>query len=531
MSVVIVMPAWNSATTIGDALRSVRAQTFTDWRLVIVDDASTDNTAGVARAAADDDARIDIVRLAANLGAAGARNAGIARAGDDSEFVAFLDADDLWLPGYLARMTAALHSMPQAGMAFSRLESFTEHGKGVAQDMNGLVGGLHGGTRMAEHFLDHPESTPGPQSAVVRRRVLVDVGGFDDATFRNNFTDQSLFLKIALRHSIAFVDECLCLYRQHDASATSRSVREGAHATRECVFCAWALERVSSAPPAVRRAAEARSWRALQALGPAALKPASPAGAAARRLVRLMSEHPLSALAAAGRGRPLGRVIKGAGRRLRAPLSRLRLSLGLVPLSSQWGADRGTPLHRRYLEQFLDEHRALIRGRVLEFSDRLYTTTFGTGVTASDVVDLSADNPVANIVTDLTRESVLAAGTYDCIICTHVLHVVMELDAFVAETARIVADGGALLVAVPQSSMADARWGELWRFTPEGLRRVLLRHFDEVDVVGFGNSLIAAGEMRGLVVEDFSAREFEHQDVRFAIEVCAVARKPKRSAT
>ena len=87
--------------------------------------------------------------------------------------------------------------------------------------------------------------------------------------------------------------------------------------------------------------------------------------------------------------------------------------------------------------------------------------------------------------------------------------------------------GGTLLVAVPHISMCGPRSHEIWRFTPEGLSTVLGTSFggENVTVRAYGNSLTAAGELRGLVADEFTENELNHQDPRFAVEVCARATK------
>jgi teichuronic acid biosynthesis glycosyltransferase TuaG len=112
----IVLPAWNAAATLAEAIASVQAQDGPDWELIVVDDGSTDATGRVAAAAARRDGRIRVVRLGARGGAAAARNQGLLLA--RARRVAFLDADDLWLPGKLSAQVAHL-AATGAGLSFT----------------------------------------------------------------------------------------------------------------------------------------------------------------------------------------------------------------------------------------------------------------------------------------------------------------------------------------------------------------------------------------------------------------------------
>jgi hypothetical protein len=96
------------------------------------------------------------------------------------------------------------------------------------------------------------------------------------------------------------------------------------------------------------------------------------------------------------------------------------------------------------------------------------------------------------------------------------------------ELFRLLKPGGVLLVAVPHVSMADPGLGELWRFTQEGLFRMLVLSFgrEYIETFAFGNSLTVAGEIRGLVAEEFTSEELDTHDVRFAVEICVNAIKP-----
>jgi SAM-dependent methyltransferase len=213
---------------------------------------------------------------------------------------------------------------------------------------------------------------------------------------------------------------------------------------------------------------------------------------------------------------------------LRSIFARARLGLGVSPLSERWGFDRGTPLHRHYIRRFLEENASDVRGSCLEFNDSLYTEQIGGHrVIERHVIHVDRTNPRATIVADLTKPNEVGSDRFDCIICTHVLHVVFDLRAIARELHRILRPGGVLLVAVPQLSMAGPEFDELWRFTSLGLRRLLEEPFGrgQVEARGYGNALVAAAEIRGLVAEELTEREISAQDPRFAIEACARAVK------
>jgi glycosyltransferase involved in cell wall biosynthesis len=113
-TVSIITPTYNSAAFVRDTIESVQAQTFEDWEMHIVDDCSTDDTMDVLRTMADADPRLKITRLPDNSGPAVARNTGITNA--TGRYIAFVDADDMWLPQKLERQLAF---MRERGSPFS----------------------------------------------------------------------------------------------------------------------------------------------------------------------------------------------------------------------------------------------------------------------------------------------------------------------------------------------------------------------------------------------------------------------------
>ena len=110
----IVVPVFNAALTIDRALRSIEAQSYPNWEAVFVDDASEDGGAQRIESAAARDRRFRLIRLDLNAGPAQARNLGISAA--KGELVAFLDADDEWLPEKLERQVAAFAADPRLAL-------------------------------------------------------------------------------------------------------------------------------------------------------------------------------------------------------------------------------------------------------------------------------------------------------------------------------------------------------------------------------------------------------------------------------
>lgn len=110
VSVSIIMPMKNAAEYVTDTVVSVLAQTFSDWELIAVDDCSTDNgkTLEIMRSFSAEDVRINLVPLSQGKGSSGARNEGLHRA--KGRFIAFLDSDDIWHPGYLETMLSNIDS-------------------------------------------------------------------------------------------------------------------------------------------------------------------------------------------------------------------------------------------------------------------------------------------------------------------------------------------------------------------------------------------------------------------------------------
>ena len=189
------------------------------------------------------------------------------------------------------------------------------------------------------------------------------------------------------------------------------------------------------------------------------------------------------------------------------------------PVSREFGFERGRPIDRWYIERFLREHAADVRGRVLEVAESTYTRWYGGGeVTRSDVLYAAEGDPDATIVGDLVSGDGIPEGAFDCFICTQTLQFIGDVVAAVAGTRRALAPGGVLLATLPGMSQVsrvdDAAWGDWWRFTARGAERLFAEVYgaDNVEVRRHGNVQSAAAFLYGLAAEDLATADLERDD-------------------
>jgi SAM-dependent methyltransferase len=203
-----------------------------------------------------------------------------------------------------------------------------------------------------------------------------------------------------------------------------------------------------------------------------------------------------------------------------------------TPLSRYFGNDRGTPVDRHYIEAFLEQHRADIRGDCLEVKDSKYLDRFGSGVTHVDVLDIDASNPEATLVSDLAAAETLPENRFDCIVLTQTLQYVFDLAAAVRNLHRMLRPGGVLLVTAPSAiALLDPQLQHLehWRFTVTSCRRLFAAEFGQeaIDVRAYGNMLTARAFLAGMASEELSPRHLAAHDPLFPVVVSVRAVKAR----
>ena len=230
----VIMIFLDGEPFIDEAVRSVLAQRYEHWEILLVDDGSRDRSTDIARRfAAEKPGRIRYLEHPGheNRGMSASRNLGIRHA--RGEFVAFLDADDVWLPAKLERQVAVMEREPEAAIVYGPLHfwyGWTGNPDDAARDFVCPMGSdyetLIPPPLMLVRQLRVRDGLPAPGSAMVRRRVLDEVGGPEDE-FRGMYEDEVLFSKIALRKPVYVTREADYLYRQHPDSFCSRAAVAG----------------------------------------------------------------------------------------------------------------------------------------------------------------------------------------------------------------------------------------------------------------------------------------------------------------
>jgi glycosyltransferase involved in cell wall biosynthesis len=225
------MPVRDGAAFLAESIHSVLGQTRADWELLVVDDGSRDATASIARAFAKQDERIRFFEGEGgpSRGASWARNVAIRHS--RSEYIAFLDADDVWLPEKLAQQVQLLDERPDVGMLYGDTLYWWSWSRASSERDSLSPLGVPPDTvfpppRLLERILRDQAAVPCTCSVLVRRSVVDQVGGFEER-FREVFTDQAFYAKLLLVTSVYVARGCWDRYRQHPDSSVTRAEKAG----------------------------------------------------------------------------------------------------------------------------------------------------------------------------------------------------------------------------------------------------------------------------------------------------------------
>lgn len=288
----IVTPFHNAAPYLAEAIGSVRAQIYPQWELLLADDGSNDGSCDLAEQAAQQ-APEKIFYLEhgghAHRGTAATRNLALTRA--RGEFIAFLDADDVWLPHKLAEHVALLSAQTDAMWVAGRSEYFQHDGSRPPFFPAEAPAGFYEPPVLLK--LNAPlgsVSPPPPSALMLRRSVLEQIGGFEESfTYPDlqYLEDQAFLSKLYLAAAGTVVERSCTRYRRYPESYSTRTMASARDAAERHYF-AWLRAYLRARhvdDPDTWRLIEERTWSERH---PVLWALASPA----RRVARWLRPHP-----------------------------------------------------------------------------------------------------------------------------------------------------------------------------------------------------------------------------------------------
>lgn len=209
MKVSVIIPTYNSAHYLGAAVKSVLEQTFTDYEILVIDDGSTDKTEEVIKQFGDS---VRYIRQA-NQGVSVARNHGIKEC--VGKYVAFLDADDVWMPAKLEKQIVALESASDSKACYTEYISVSDDMKPTE-----LKRFRTNGSVLSDLLLRG--NVVGPPSALMCERELFErLGGFDSSL--SLCADWEMWIRLSLLTDLFFLKEPLVKYRLHGSNMSKNA--------------------------------------------------------------------------------------------------------------------------------------------------------------------------------------------------------------------------------------------------------------------------------------------------------------------
>jgi glycosyltransferase involved in cell wall biosynthesis len=514
----------NAEEFIQEAIESVLTQTYGHWELLLVDDGSTDRSRDIAlRCTERHPEKVRYLEHAGhkNRGMSVSRNLGIANA--KGEYIAFLDADDVWLPHKLQHQVSVLESQPRAAMVYGPTQwwyswsgNLRDRQRDYIHDVGAQPNTLLQPPALLIQFLRAPEMSPCTCSVLMRRKVVDQVGGFE-GHFRGLYEDQAFFAKVSLAAPVFVTSQCSARYRQHANSSCSTTQIQ--HSAARSAFLRWLADYIS-------KHHNGKRWRRLRSGFWPCRYP---------KLDRIYQR------ARSGLPGQIRRSVVGVRSNwLSLPLVRNLRCLQfrrLQPLGQ--GRQRGTPIVRYYWHEYLQKHQKDIRGNVLEIGSTDTILRFGgIAVTCADGIDLSPHSPEITVVADLSRADHVPSDRYECFVNQFTMHLIYDAEAALYHSIRLLKPGGVLLINFSCVDYCfphglDMGTGEplyLYRwYTPiqvENMLRSLGLRPENYTLDIYGNLFTRIAYQMNVPAEELTRRELAFVDPGHPLLICVRVVKP-----
>ncbi|MFD2247981.1 glycosyltransferase [Pontibacter ruber] len=525
----VIIPCYNHGQYLHKAIESVLRQTYKYTEIVVVDDGSTDNTKPVSE-------QYEGVKYIyqQNQGLSAARNTGIRHSTGD--FILFLDADDWLYPKGIEVNTCYLARHEELAFVSGTFDAFYINENTIKE------GALE---VHADHYCRLLQGNYiGMISTVLFRRWVFDEFLYD--TRLRNCEDYDLYLNIARKYPVFHHQNKIAVYRIHSANMSNNvpMMLNGVLGTLD-------RQRNKLTTEKERKAFKTgqKIWKKYYCHELYENLSQNKTAPSKANLLTLLKYRPPLLMRYILKSRKS--MIKANVKKL-MPATSLRLlhRMGIVksyipapgkakpsdlykttPLSTDFGYDRGGPIDRYYIEQFLGKEAASIQGRVLEIGDNEYTLQFGgTKVMQSDILHVNESNPMATLIGDLSNAPQIPDDLFDCIILTQTLQMIYDFKGALGTCYRILKPGGTLLLTVPGITPIDhGEWKETWywSFTDKAMRKLFEETFDAgaTDIRTYGNVFAASAFLYGVGLPEVPQKKLDIQDPHYQVIVAVKAVK------
>jgi glycosyltransferase involved in cell wall biosynthesis len=538
----VIIPCYNHGYYLPKAIESVLNQTYQNFEIIVIDDGSTDDTKEACLMYPSAKYFYQV-----NAGLSAARNSGVKYSSGD--YLVFLDADDWLLETALESNLDLLIKKNEIAFVSGGHELYYE-----PEDKTWLVQKEVD----KETYLKLLEGNfIGMHATVLYQRWVFDTFKFD--TSLPYCEDYDLYLQITRQHPVIHHTGLIAVYRLHDNNMSSNYSR----------MMKYALLVLSNQEKNLITSAEKESfligiafWKSYYSKKIydhlcaqlystlynfnkeeiECLKTNSPM--LYEKFNTKKNQFPKDRIVLMAKNAVKNKLIHT---KIFESIKKLykkqivdsptigKINLGDIdrttPFSTQFGYDRGGPLDRYYIENFLNENSFHIKGGALEIGDNEYTLKYGGDKhIKSDILHIDDTNEKATYVGDLSNAPHLPSESFDCIILTQTLQFIYDYKGAIETCFRVLKPGGTLLLTVPGiSHIAQDQWSKywLWSFTDAALQRIMQEHFseDNITIKTYGNVLVASAFLYGMGLPELKKEQLDYHDPHYQVIITVKAIK------
>ena len=532
----VVIPCYNHGRYLAEAIDSVLLQRTVNTEIIVVDDGSADDTRIVA-------GLYPAVKYVYqdNQGLSAARNTGIASS--TGNYFVFLDADDWLFPGALAVNLHYLSTNIEAAFVSGGHQKINK--SQILEEVKMPVEDNHYLHLLQGNYI-------GMHATVMYRKFVFDTFRFDISL--KACEDYDIYLKIARRYPVIHHQELIAGYRIHGTNMSGNIplmldnalkvlarqrkdlANEAEQAALRTGFSVWKAYYIERLYDKLRNASGSSGDKISKPELNTLWHYHKP------RYIKLIILNPVMAFKSSVKKLIpdfILRTFYKAGLYKNFIPAPGKINMGdfnrTTPYSNQFGYDRGGPVDRYYIENFLQKQAHHIHGRVLEIGDNEYTLKYGgTKVDKSDILHIEEGNAKATFVGDLSNAPQLPDNSFDCIVLTQTLHLIYEYKDALRTCYRVLKPGGMLLLTVPGISHIDqGEWKKiwLWSFTESSIAKLLEDTFPgaKSSVEVFGNVLVATAFLYGIGLPELKKEQMDQVDEHYQVIITVTATKPVHS--